>query len=265
MPEVTAPYAEGTPCWVDLMAQDQRAALDFYKDLFGWSGEPGPAEFGGYAMMQQAGKPVAGIGPAMPAAEGMPAPPHVWTTYLSSDDADGSAKRITDAGGTVMVPPMDVGTEGRMMIAVDPTGAVFGVWGHRDFYGAQLVNEPGTLTWNECNTRDVPAASAFYEAAFGITTAPMEGMEGYYAINVGDKNVGGMQDITGRMPDDVPAHWMTWFAVDDVDSTADAAVKAGATIVVPPTDMGGMLRMAGIQDPWGAVFCVMKMLTPPSA
>jgi uncharacterized protein len=259
MPEVNAPYAEGTPCWVDLMAKDQRAALDFYKDLFGWSGEPGPAEFGGYAMMDKGGRPVCGIGPAMSPTEGAPEPPHVWTTYLSSDDADGSAKRIADAGGTVMVPPMDVGTMGRMMIASDPTGAVFGVWGHRDFFGATLVNEAGTLIWNECNTRDVEAASAFYHAAFDITTAPMQGMEGYFTINVGDKTVGGLQNMADRFPDQVPAHWMTWFGVDDTDSTADAAVRAGATLVVPPTDMPGVGRMAGIQDPWGAVFCILHM------
>lgn len=257
MPEINAPYAEGTPCWVDLMAKDQRAALDFYKDLFGWSGEPGPAEFGGYAMLAKNGRPVCGIGPAM-APEGMPEPPHVWTTYLASDDAAASARKITEAGGTVMVPPMDVGTQGVMVVAADPTGAVFGVWGHREFFGATLVNEPGSLIWNECNTRDVPAASTFYQAAFGIVTEPMEGMADYYAIRVGDRMVGGMQGMAGKFPDQVPPHWMAWFAVDDADSTADAAVKAGGTVVVPPMDMGGVGRMAGLQDPWGAVFCVLR-------
>lgn len=257
MPEINAPYAAGTPCWVDLMAKDQRAALDFYKDLFGWSGEPGPAEFGGYAMMEKEGRPVCGIGPAM-APEGMPEPPHAWTTYLSSDDAAASAQKITEAGGTVIVPPMEVGTQGVMLVASDPTGAFFGVWGHRDFFGATLVNEPGSLIWNECNTRDVPAASAFYQAAFGITTEPMEGMADYYSIRVGDRTVGGMQAMAGRFPDEVPPHWMAWFAVDDTDSTADAAVKAGGNIVVPPMDMGGVGRMAGLQDPWGGVFCVLR-------
>lgn len=50
MPEVTSPYAPGTPCWIDLSVPDQRAALDFYRDLFGWQGEPGPPETGGYAV-----------------------------------------------------------------------------------------------------------------------------------------------------------------------------------------------------------------------
>ncbi|GAA5006837.1 hypothetical protein GCM10025734_47290 [Kitasatospora paranensis] len=74
MPEVTTRYKPGTPCWVDLMAKDQQAALDFYRDLFGWQGEVGPPEFGGYAVCSLNGRPVAGIGPAM-AAEGSPLRP----------------------------------------------------------------------------------------------------------------------------------------------------------------------------------------------
>jgi uncharacterized protein len=60
MPEVTDPYQPGTPCWVDLMVPDQQAALDFYRDLFGWQGEPGPPETGGYAVCTLNGKAVGG-------------------------------------------------------------------------------------------------------------------------------------------------------------------------------------------------------------
>ncbi|MEZ0067726.1 putative enzyme related to lactoylglutathione lyase [Streptacidiphilus sp. MAP12-20] len=261
MSTTSAPYAPGTPCWVDLMAKDQQAALDFYKDVFGWAGEPGPAEFGGYAVMELGGRPVCGIGPAM-AMEGQPAPPHVWTTYLASDDADATAAKITAAHGTLMFPPMDVGTLGRMLVAADPTGAVFGVWGHKDFFGAVAVNEPGSLCWNECNTRDVPAAAAFYEAAMDIKAVPMEQMAGYFGLEVGGKTVGGLQDMGSNFPPEVPPHWMTWFCVDDTDSTVDAAVKRGATVVVPPMDIPPG-RMAAVQDPWGAVFCMLKLAVQP--
>ncbi|MEZ0094035.1 VOC family protein [Streptacidiphilus sp. EB129] len=261
MPDINAPYAPGTPCWVDLMAKDQRAAMDFYKDLFGWQGEMGPAEFGGYAVMEHRGRAVCGIGPAM-APEGAPEPPHVWTTYLASDDADATAKRVTDAHGTVLFPPMDVGPLGRMFVASDPTGAVFGVWGHKEFFGATVVNEPGTLTWNECNTRDVPAASAFYKAALDITAEPLPDMPSYLGLNVGGKTVGGMQDMAAQFPADVPAHWMAWFAVDDTDSTVNAHVKAGGTVMVPPMDIPPG-RMAVLADPWGGAFCILKHATEP--
>jgi predicted enzyme related to lactoylglutathione lyase len=256
MSEVDRPYAQGTPCWVDLMAQDQKAAMDFYKGLFGWGGERGPEEFGGYAMMTVRDKPVAGIGPVM-APEGQPEPPHVWTTYLASDNADETARRIGEAGGTLLLPPMDVGDAGRMGVAADPTGAVFGYWQNKDFFGAVVVNEPGSLIWSECNTRDVPGASAFYRSAFDIDVQPMEGMEGYFAVNVGGKTIGGMQNMGSQFPEHVPPHWMTWFAVDDPDATVAKAKSLGATIPMEPAD-APYGRFAAVSDPWGAVFCLLK-------
>ncbi|MEV6841596.1 VOC family protein, partial [Streptomyces sp. NPDC051133] len=235
MPEITPPYATGTPCWVDLMAQDQRAALDFYRDLLGWQGEPGPAEFGGYAVCELNGKAAAGIGPAM-ALGGQPAPPTVWTSYLASTDAEATQDEIVAAGGTLLVPVMDVGNLGRMLVASDPQGAVFGVWQSGEFFGAKVVNEPGALTWNELHTSDVGAATAFYGEAFGIEIEPLEGADAYWELRVGGRAVGGVT-LLANDPPGTPAHWLTYFAVGDVDSTVDALVKQGGTVLAPPFDM----------------------------
>ena len=68
------------------------------------------------------GQPVAGIGPLQ--GEEQPA---AWTLYLASDDADRTAADVAEHGGTVLMPPvMDVGRMGRMLIASDPAGGVFG-------------------------------------------------------------------------------------------------------------------------------------------
>ncbi len=262
MPVVTTPYPPGTPCWVDLMASDQQAAMDFYCDLFQWQGEKGPGEFGGYAIMTRNGKPVAGIGPAMAMGD-QPPPPTVWTTYLASADADATAAKITAAGGTLMFDVMTVGTVGRMLVATDTSGAVFGVWQPLDFFGAQIVNEPGAVIWNELNTSDPTAASTFYPAAVGVSVAPMEGMDGYFALNVEGRTVGGLQGL-GHLPAGTPPHWATYFAVDDVDSTVDAAVRAGATLLAPAFDTP-VGRMAAIQDPQGGAFWVMQPTMPGQA
>lgn len=259
MPKITAPYAPGTPCWVDLMVPDQQAALDFYRDVFGWQGEPGPAETGGYAVCTSQGLPVAGIGPTMDETT-----PTVWTTYLSSDDADATVAAIAKAGGQTMMPPMDVMTLGRMVVAADPTGAVFGIWEHKDFIGAQLVNEAGSLAWNECNTRDSAAAAAFYSAAFGISVDDMPGGTGYKTLMVEGRPVGGINTMTDPpFTAEVPAHWLTYFCVDVTDSTVDAAVKRGATLAVPPQDTP-FGRMAVLVDPWGATFAVIEATDAPA-
>ncbi|MGW1075852.1 VOC family protein [Streptomyces sp. NPDC002537] len=264
MPDVTGPYAPGTPCWVDLMVPDQQAALDFYRDLFGWQGETGPPETGGYAVCSLNGKPVAGIMTAMnpDGSKPDPTPPTVWTTYIATADVDAAEKAITGNGGQVMMPGMDVLELGRMAVASDPTGAVFGLWQAKDFPGAGVVNEPGAIIWNELNTRDTAAASAFYTKALGITAAPMEGADGYFALNVDGRTVGGMQSLANiDGPPDAPSHWLTYFSVDDTDSTVAALVRAGGNVLKPAFDMMAG-RMAVVQDPQGGVFAVIDATGP---
>ncbi|ARH94049.1 MULTISPECIES: VOC family protein [Streptomyces] len=256
MPEPTTAYQPGTPCWVDLAAPDQQAAIDFYSQVFGWTGEVGPPETGGYAVCLLNGKPVAGIMAAM-AMGGQPPPPTVWTTYLASHDADADAQAVSDAGGTVLMPAMDVMTLGRMCIAGDPTGAVFGIWQAVDFPGAGIVNEPGALIWNELNTTDPSAVSAFYKAALGIESAPMEGADNYYALKVNDRPVGGMQPMSEQMPPDTPSHWLAYFAVTDTDETVEKVTAAGGAALQQPFDMMAG-RMAVVTDPQGATFAVIN-------
>jgi predicted enzyme related to lactoylglutathione lyase len=260
MPVVNTPYAPGTPCWVDLAAPDLQAAIDFYRELFGWQGEVGPEELGGYAMMMLNGQPVAGIFPAI-AENGNPAPPTAWNTYIATTDADGAAARAAAAGGKVLSEPLTVAPLGRMFITADPSGAVIGGWQPQDFHGAAVVNEPGALVWNELNTGDLgPATTGFYQEAFGMGIAPMEGapegMGDYYAVKAGDRMVGGARGLDGR-PEGTPPHWAVYFAVEDTDATVAAAVQAGATVLVPPMDIPTG-RLAGLADPQGAVFWVLK-------
>ncbi len=75
-------------------------------------------------MARIGGRNVAGIGPIM----GPPGTPSTWTTYFASADVDATATRIANAGGQVLSGPMDVMDQGRLVVASDVTGAVFGVW-----------------------------------------------------------------------------------------------------------------------------------------
>ena len=57
-------------------------------------------------------------------------------TYLATADADATAAKIKDAGGQLVVKPMDVMKAGKMAVAVDPASTVFSVWQARAFAGA---------------------------------------------------------------------------------------------------------------------------------
>jgi hypothetical protein len=47
--------------------------------------------------------------------------------YFAVDDADASAAKITELGGTILVPPFDVPTVGRIAVAQDPQGGTFSI------------------------------------------------------------------------------------------------------------------------------------------
>jgi predicted enzyme related to lactoylglutathione lyase len=181
---------------------------------------------------------------------------------VSVADAEETAEKVKAAGGTVMVDPMDVMDLGRMAFFVDPTGAVFGVWQPKSFPGADLVNEPNSLCWNEVVTRDAETDKAFYAAVFGWDAArpSFEGAPDTYVIwELDGKPVGGMMQMTDEyFPPEVPAHWGVCFAVADCDATAAKARELGATITVEPID-SPIGRYAVIDDPQGGSFAVMQL------
>jgi predicted enzyme related to lactoylglutathione lyase len=237
---------------VDLGVEDVGKAKAFYGGLFGWDIQQGPPEAGGYAMCLMNGMPVAGIGPNM----GEATTPPTWTTYIASEDVDDTAGKIKAAGGQVLMEPFDVMDVGRMALAADPGGAIFGVWQARAHSGMQLANEPGSVTWNENMTRDFDANKEFYRAVFGYDYGDMSSEEFRYAtLNLGESPVGGIGEIGEDSPADIPANWATYFAVADADDAVARAAQLGGTVVRPPWDTP-YGRMAVLADDQGAVFAV---------
>ncbi|HKA67062.1 MAG TPA: VOC family protein [Solirubrobacterales bacterium] len=256
-------YTPGTPCWVDLGTPDIDAAAGFYAGLFGWQVPPAEniENTGGYRRATKNGADVAGMMPLM--QEGQPP---AWTTYVAIEDADATAAAVKEAGGNVLAEPMDVMDLGRMAIFADPTGAVFGIWQPGTFPGAGLVNEPGALSWNELNTRDLDAAKAFYGAAFGwgFDEEDMGEAGRYTMIKLGEDPVGGMLDMTGRVPDEVPAHWLAYFAVENADAALETVKSSGGGVAFGPVDISAG-RFAVVHDPHGAMFAVIQTPEQPAA
>ncbi len=110
---------------------------------------------------------------------------------------------------------------------------------------------PGTPCWVDLGTPDLPGAQAFYGELLGWTCSG-GGPDGGYCICRRDG-----QDAAGlgpQMEPSQPPRWTTYFATDDADRTASAVTKAGGTVVVAPTDVGPMGRMAIALDPQGQPF-----------
>lgn len=252
----TSPWPNGVPSWADLATPDMTAASAFYTAVLGWEMSGGSEEYGGYVIALESGRAAAGLAPQ---GEGMP---NAWTLYFASDDAEGTAQAITDAGGTVLMPVTDVGPMGRMLIASDPSGAAFGIWQAGQMIGASVVNEPGGMVWEDLRSTDPAAAQAFYRSVFGYRVEPVEMAPpdyGTFALPGEQAPLGGMGPMMGA-PDGAPSHWLVYFAVADTDAAVTSAQATGGTVLAPAFD-SPYGRMAVLQDPTGAAFCVMAI--PP--
>jgi uncharacterized protein len=249
-------YLPGTPCWVDLATPDMKAAERFYGELFGWEipERPNSHEMGGYRRAILGGKDVAG---AMPLTqEGQPP---AWSTYVSVDDIEALGRAVQENDGTMIAAPRAVASYGRLAIFTDPEGAFFGMWEPADFAGAELVNEKGAFGWTELNTRNPEGAKRFYGAVFGWETNDLE-MEGggtYTEWLVDGRQVGGMLDMRGRVPDEVPPHWLVYFGSVDTDEAVAKVKELGGEVMFGPVDIEPG-RMAVVKDAFGAHFALMQ-------
>jgi predicted enzyme related to lactoylglutathione lyase len=268
-------YIPGVPCWIDTSQPDPEAAVAFYRGLFGWEFEdvmpPGsPVQ---YHVARIRGGDVAAVG-SQP--EGAPATP-AWNTYVWVTDADETAERVRAAGGTVLMEPYDVMDAGRMAVFADPAGVAFRVWQPGRHRGAAVVNEHGSLNFNDLRTSDLDGARAFYGAVFGWEVLGVGGGSMWALAGYGDfleRRNPGMREGMAQMGaperfEDVvasvnlrsegPPHWGVTFAVDDADAIAARAADLGGQVIVPPFD-APWVRMTIIADPHGATFTASKFV-----
>jgi uncharacterized protein len=169
-----------------------------------------------------------------------------------------------------------------MAVFADTEGAAFSAWEPNEHRGAAIVNEAGSLNFNDLHTRDLDAASAFYGAVFGWDLLGADGGFTAWALPAyGDfleQRTPGMRENMAAMgapkrfeevvasahsiPDDqtdAKPHWGVTFAVDDADAIAKQADKLGGWVVVPPVD-APWVRMTIITDPQGATFTASKFV-----
>lgn len=116
----------GTLCWRELETRDLPAALDFYKEMFGWTLQQSAVSPMEYKEIHIDGTACGGM-MAIDENWGPTPPPSHWTTYIAVDTrtrpfpgssrmAELSAYRRSTLRGV-----------GRMSVAADPSGAKFAI------------------------------------------------------------------------------------------------------------------------------------------
>lgn len=114
----------GHVAWNELMTGDREAALAFYRDHFDYAKvgamDMGP-ELGEYSFIAHGGETVGAIMQASPET------PTIWQFYARVPDVDAAAEKVKAGGGQVLFGPMGVPTGERVLVGLDPQGAVFGL------------------------------------------------------------------------------------------------------------------------------------------
>jgi predicted enzyme related to lactoylglutathione lyase len=243
-------HEDGTPSWVELSTPDAEASTRFYQQLFGWTFAGG---FGGHPRAQLAlltGRPVAAV-IAEPGAERA-----AWTAYIDVADADKTVEQVTSAGGSVLTALSTRGAAGRSAVLADHAGTRFGVREAGDHKGAGVTDEPGAFHGGELITDDVQASAAFYGQVFGWTLGEPYGPLNRQDWKLGKQAISVLLPRPPTMPAEMAPYWDVLFTVAGAEQAAAAALRLGATVLMPATvtDHGAIAVFA---DPAGAVFTVL--------
>ncbi|GAA1943499.1 VOC family protein [Streptomyces durmitorensis] len=243
----------GAPCWVSLTTRDLSTTEKFYSAVLGWdwrSGKLGEQ----YRFASVGGVPVAGVS----AVEAMAQQAFAWTPFFAVSNADETAARSQERGGTTAVGPISF-PPGRAALLADRDGAVFGVW------EGELVAD--WEEWRrvapvfvELHTRDAFDAAIFYAEVLGWASKAEGCCEVHYenervvlrsrADTVVAHIHSGAVD-SARDPAMRP-HWQIHFSVADVAACIEAARDHGGSLVQEARDVGE----AVLSDPDGARFVV---------
>ena len=185
--------------------------------------------------------------------------PTGWTLYFASEDVEATALAVTAAGGMVLAAPFDVGPLGRMAVALDPTGAVFGLWQAREHIGISRYNEQGALSWEEGWSPDVAKAKEFYTAVFGFHYSPIPGAGEYWSFALPRCR----RPRRDRRPDRQQRSPVVVVLprFSDARASVAAAVAAGGSVLggVDDTPFG---HMAELTDPQGGRFKIGRATRP---
>ena len=111
-------------CWTEIPVTDLKKAVDFYSEVFGWKMEITPMGPNDAAVFNGVDDAAGGhLYPGTPAENGTGTTVHLTVP----DSVDASAERVTQAGGTVIGPVVDI-PAGRFQYAIDPDGNSIGLF-----------------------------------------------------------------------------------------------------------------------------------------
>lgn len=122
-----------------------------------------------------------------------------------------------------------------------------------------MTTEVGAIFWRDLTVPDAVQVSDFYSQVVGWRAEPVD-VGGYADFNMiapgADQPTAGICHARGFNAD-LPAQWLIYIKVADLDQSVAHCQALGGRILVGPKQMGETQRFAVIQDPAGAVVALM--------
>lgn len=120
------------------------------------------------------------------------------------------------------------------------------------------AHPPGTFNWVDLATPDAMATKTFYAGLFRWNNREIVvGLGIFTMLHLRGQAVASLYQLSeAQRAQDVPAHWMAYVTVTDVDDTAARASALGGQVIVPAFDVLDLGRMALILDSTGVPLAV---------
>mgnify|MGYP000093568146 CR=1 FL=1 len=118
--------------------------------------------------------------------------------------------------------------------------------------------EIGTMAWFDLTVPNAKQVSDFYASVVGWQQSPVSmGEYEDYSMKTPDTktDVAGVYHATG-VNEDLPAQWLMYIKVSDIDASVEQVVKLGGSVLTPIKKLSDTSHYAVIKDPAGAVCAI---------
>jgi len=247
--------SHGRFLWYELETTDTAAATAFYAKVVGWNTQDASAPGKAYTLFTTGESFVSGL-IALPERARTTGMAPRWIGYVGVDDVDATARRVTQLGGAVQVPPTDVPDLSRFAIVTDPQAATIALikW-VRPSQMAAALRARGRVGWHELLAANCESAWVFYGELFGWEKGVVDvGPAGTYQMfSAGGQTIGGIF----TKPPTVPApFWLYYFNVGDIDAAAERVQSNGGQILNGPSEVPDGSWIVQCADPQDAIFAL---------
>ena len=114
------------------------------------------------------------------------------------------------------------------------------------------VRSSGQVIWHELITTDPVAAGAFYSKVVSRVTQ-VSGLGGYTFLMSEKSKCAGIKRLDADNPRWLP-QWVPYISAADMDRSIRSAEQMGARVLISPTEISGVGRLAILSDPQSCTF-----------